>query len=291
MFTRDDELLNYMIERERIRLHRKAGQPWPWTDDPILREYRFTNIRREDDAVTIWITKNWKQPHEDDPHLWFAMMVARLLNLPESMEALGYPVPWQPERWVTVLKERAANGLKNFNPAYQVCLTNTPGNKAELFAKHVLTPIWTRRKEITQRLRGASLASAAAVFGTCPHFAGFMAGQVIHDLKWTPLLRKAPDWWDWAAPGPGSGPGMNRLLGRPAGTAADWKGREGTWLRELHALRHRLDPQLEAAGLPDLCAQNWQHNLCEANKLWRAQAGEGMPKQKFKRVDVGLFAE
>ena len=111
---RDAELLSYMKEREAIRLRRKAGKPPPWTKDPILRDYRFTNIRREDDAVTIWITNHWKKPNADDPHLWFSMMVARLINLPESMSALGYPVPWQPERWTEVLKDRQARGLSPY---------------------------------------------------------------------------------------------------------------------------------------------------------------------------------
>jgi hypothetical protein len=117
-----------------------------------------------------------------------------------------------------------------------------------------------------------------------------MSGQVIHDLKWTPVLRKAGDWWDWATPGPGSGPGMNRLLGHPPGKPAAWKGREREWLRHLHDLRHRLDPELEAAGLPELCAQNWQHNLCEADRLWAAQAGERMPKRRYLyRENYSLF--
>ena len=287
--NRDAELLAYMKERESIRERKESGEPPPWTDDPILQEYRFTNIRREHDAVTIWIRENWKRPHADDPYLWFALMVARLLNLPQSMAALSYPVPWNPERWTAVLHDREANGQTIFGSAYRIGTGSkeAPDGQIVFFRNNLLTPIWQRRKQITSELRGATLAEAAKVFMSCPGFAGFMAGQVIHDLKWTPILRKAKDWRTWATPGPGSGPGMNRLLYRPAGTAAAWKGREDAWLRLLHDLQRRLDPKLEAAGLPELCAQNLQHNLCEANKLWRAQSGEGMPKRRYKTPNSG----
>jgi hypothetical protein len=54
-----------------------------------------------------------------------------------------------------------------------------------------------------------------------------------------------------------------------------------------------MDPRLEAAGLPELCAQNWQNNLCEMDKWWRTRAGEGTPKQLFAptwKSSGGLFA-
>ena len=33
----------------------------------------------------------------DDRDLWFAMVIARFVNLPDTLAALGYPVPWDPE--------------------------------------------------------------------------------------------------------------------------------------------------------------------------------------------------
>ena len=48
-------LFYWVAERERIRVRKESGQPFPWTDDPILATYRFCNVRREDDRVTIWV--------------------------------------------------------------------------------------------------------------------------------------------------------------------------------------------------------------------------------------------
>src|SRR5215467_3109114 len=87
-------LMAFAKERYAIAQRRAAGQKPPWTEDPILRDYRFCNVYREDDKVTAWIRENWRIPHKDDPDLWFAMLVARLLNLPESLAVMGYPVPF-----------------------------------------------------------------------------------------------------------------------------------------------------------------------------------------------------
>src|SRR5215204_5436773 len=88
------QLYPFAKERYAIYLKRQAGMPPPWTEDPILRDYRFTSVYREDDRVTAWIREQWRNPHNDDPDLWFAMCVARLFNQPVTLAAIGYPVPF-----------------------------------------------------------------------------------------------------------------------------------------------------------------------------------------------------
>src|ERR1700730_3740631 len=41
-------------ERHSVFEKRLAGQQFPWTDDPILTEYIFCNVFREQDKVTRW---------------------------------------------------------------------------------------------------------------------------------------------------------------------------------------------------------------------------------------------
>ena len=57
-----DRLLYWVTERESIRIQRLQGKAPPWTDDPILRQYRFCNVRRMDDAVSQWLLTNWYTP-------------------------------------------------------------------------------------------------------------------------------------------------------------------------------------------------------------------------------------
>ena len=43
---------DWCIEREAIRVRREAGQPPPWSQDPVFQKGRFLNVFREDDKGT-----------------------------------------------------------------------------------------------------------------------------------------------------------------------------------------------------------------------------------------------
>src|SRR6185369_9375761 len=92
-----------------------------------LQAYRFCNVYREFDTVTQWIAKHWRDPHSGDPDLWFALCVARLVNWPGSLQAVGYPVPWSPARFKRVMTARKASGAKTFTSAYIINQAVTGG--------------------------------------------------------------------------------------------------------------------------------------------------------------------
>src|SRR5216683_6747046 len=45
----------FAAERQRMFERRVAGEPWPWTDDPILREFKFCNVYRAADRVSQYM--------------------------------------------------------------------------------------------------------------------------------------------------------------------------------------------------------------------------------------------
>src|SRR4051812_18417786 len=61
----------WINERHAIYLRRQAGQPFPWTTDAILQRYRFCNVFRELDTVTVWLRQNWREPFANHENLWF----------------------------------------------------------------------------------------------------------------------------------------------------------------------------------------------------------------------------
>jgi alpha-glutamyl/putrescinyl thymine pyrophosphorylase clade 1 len=120
-----ERLLYWIEEREKIRRTRAAGQCPPWTADKILREYRFTDVRREDDKVTRWILDRWIYPFADDPDLWFGAVIARFVNWPDTLDELGFPVPWDPQHFLDVMAARERRGAKRYGGAYMIHADNT----------------------------------------------------------------------------------------------------------------------------------------------------------------------
>ena len=69
------------------------------------------------------------------------MVVARLVNWHESLEKIGYPVPWCPEHFVSVLDDRMRRREKAFTGAYVTPAgQDFQGSKAEYLAAEVLGP-------------------------------------------------------------------------------------------------------------------------------------------------------
>lgn len=271
------ELLAYWInERERIHIRKEVHQqPPPWTDDPILRAYRFCNVSREDDRVTRWIAKYWREPHAKDPYLWHAMLIARYLNWPNTLAMLPYPEPWPDHAHEInrILLAREATGTKVFTGAYIVSTNGAKMSKV----RYVLKLFGYAWKHQGPRV-GSTLAHAHTNLMLINGVGSFMAAQIVADLKYTPFLKEATDWHTWAAPGPGSLRGLSRVRG--LGTGSKW--RKDAFVPELLQLRKELQPLVEPSTyklLHDL--QNLQNCLCEYDKFCRALYDQGRPKARY----------
>ncbi len=280
-----EQLMAFIAEREAIRLRRAVGtraavNPGEgkevWTKDPILAAYRFCNIRREDDRVTRWITENWRQPNKLDPDLWFAMVVARFINWPDTLADLGYPVPWRRLDFMGIMAERKASKKKLYTGAYMVRADREHADKAEYQAKVVFTPMWEARERLRPK-EGDTLNSYHMLLGQFHGLGSFMAAQIVADLKYVQPLLSATDWLTFAASGPGSRRGLNRVLAREVD--APWT--EEIWRSELGRLRDRMSPLFATAGIEMVHNQDLQNCLCEFDKYERVRLGEGRPRAKF----------
>lgn len=273
-------IVDFALERHSIYERRRAGQPWPWTDDPILREWRFTNCYRDLDTVTQWLRSNWYDRRADAPDLWFSAVVARHVNWPETLQELSYPIPWSAARFRRVLDARAERGEKVFTGAYMIKAGRVKGvRKTAALTLDVLTPIWEHRRDLRPR-PGEPLRDFHARLLTCYGLSDFMAGQVIADAKPYGALAGAEDWWTFAVPGPGSRRGLNRVFGRPV--SAPWRPDE--WQAGLAEVCAALNAAFRGRDWPRVSAQDAQNTLCEYDKYERVRLGEGQPRARYRRT-------
>lgn len=273
---RTDDLWAFIQERHNIYLRKQAGLPKPWTQDKILGSYRFCNMYRELDSVTQWVRKMWREPFHDDIDLWFAMVVARLINWPDTLGLIGYPVPYDPAQFTDVVHKQQDRGKKAFSGAYIVSTNGHSMDKADYLDRYVLRPLWENRDKIRPR-EGDSLESFFGRLNCYNGMGSFMTGQVIADTKYVGYLFNAPDWWAWAASGPGSRRGLNRVTSRPVD--ASWPG--GSWHKALSELKDAIDPLVAGVQWPEFHAQDLQNCLCEFDKYERTRLGEGKPRSSY----------
>lgn len=282
------ELVAFAKERQNVYVKKERGDLKPWTKDPILQTYRFANVFREQDKVTKWLATNWRNANAGDPNLWLTMTVARFLNNIPCMAALPAPLTWEGRertRILKILKDRKAAGEQVFGGAYMV--RSDPGCKID-YIDSVFKAMWKERK-LLQLLpwTGETLAGYYAKLHPFRGLGSFMAAQIVADLKncATPLA-SAPDWWDWAASGPGSRRGLSRVLLLPPqrGGSEDfmaWK--EDVWFDKFSMVRERCT--VKRATMSALHAQDFQGVLCEFDKYMRVKNGEGRPRSLYPGIE------
>lgn len=270
--------------------------------DPIFQNYRFCNVFRELDRVTQWIRYNIRRRYADHPNLWFMLAIARTINWPDTLQYLmEYEGAWPSyaadcDEFSSAGLGRAldtyqSGGNKVYTGAYMIRAESNPKaewyswTKQQYIARIVLGRLWEDREEWQSLLQpGRFNPDWPTMQGIWekfqqPRYIGwgpFMAYQVVVDLRHTRYLRDAPDIQTWAALGPGSRRGLNRLAGRPL----DYPLKQEEGLAEMLDL-HRNQDKWRAPWVPPIDLSDIQNALCETDKYLRVKNGEGKPRAKY----------
>jgi hypothetical protein len=277
-------LWDWIQERHRIYLSKAAGDAPPWTSDATMLKYRFCNVFRELDKVTVWLRENWREPYADSEHLWIAICLARQVNWPETLAEVGFPVNgFDPAAVWDRLEARKAKGEKVYTGAYMI---SAPAGqyagmaKPQYTAEVVVGSVWAARAEFHAMFAGGRQPTLEEVHSWLRQFRGwgdFMAYEVVTDLRHTRYLRNAPDINTWAVAGPGAIRGLHRLHGRPYKKSLTQK-RAGEEMCELLELSKTALPDF----VPPLELREIEHSLCETDKWLRVAAGEGRLRSKYQ---------
>ncbi len=279
-----EDILYWVDERDNIRQAKENGYPAPWTDDPILRKYRFCNVRRRDDRMTQWMIRNmYDHVAHGEEDLWFIAAIARYVNWPPSLTSLlvNGAIParaeeFDPHVFVAVMDDLKAQGLKCWGSAYMLYPGRETGsNKAETVAFRFLLPLANDAAKVREAMAKNRVESVVQELTKFYGWNTFLAGQVAADLTYYPMeLGEASDLYEWAPMGPGSQRGLNRLFGYKLNYA--WK--QGDFNAALRKIWVEIAEQLD---MENLTLHDVQNVMCELDKMWRVLAGEGAPRSIY----------
>lgn len=276
------DLAYWINERYDIKLRRDQGLPPPWTGDGVMQTVRWCNVHREDDAVTRWMRQNW---HYNGTHPVWWWVLGRMLNYIPTLEVLT-PDNWMSQRFgpaeiADVLKEGRRRGKKIFTSAYTISTCGKSMDKIDYVVDWVVARVKETEEldEKTGNTAWGSLKGAWEWMQQVDGLGSFLAAQVVADLKNTPghPLQDAPDWWGWAAPGPGSLRGLNWYFQhRPDGTITPrmFNSAISEAYEEVMPLVHDRVPRI---GM-----QDFQNCLCEFSKYMKVKNLNGHVRNKYR---------
>lgn len=289
MMAKTELLAQWIIERENMRLRKEGlqGPRWKYgySDDPNMGDIRYCNVHREDDKVTKWIAKNWRDFNAEHPNLTLAMVQARMINLPSTLEQLGFPYNVSDlDDQKKVMKEIKG---KKWTSAYTISTCGRRMGKEDYVFDHVLRQVADYGTPGDVHVLGFyGLWDSSPTFwnGTLDHahkllmnvdgLGSFLAAQVVADLKNTPghPLGGAPDWWDWSAHGPGSLRGLAAYYGAPV-TASMYHRAIAKAYSDVISIVEPIVGRLHM--------QDFQNCLCEFSKYMRARENRGFARNKY----------
>lgn len=310
------ELRTFIEERYTIHVRKDIkGHCPPWTSDPILMNYKFTNVFREDDRVSRnliqLVSKNTSLIYEEKVLNTFLL---RAWNNYHTFEAFGGP-------WRAQYIYNGAWLKDQVRPIYEKIMRKDPDRKwfsaaynqgglktsyksymdkngtisiednMPLRIFHIGCALYY--KDIFNRLNAAKNQNEAyEIIKELPGFASFMAYQIFVDLTYIDEFPFSEN--EFTVAGPGCKNGLNALF-------LDFDGM--TYEEALFFIRDNIDNLFNLLYISGDYKKPWkpeklfkdrpvndrklnimslENCFCELSKYHRTIAGTGRPKQKYK---------
>lgn len=313
------EFFRIFFERQEIWYKRNIlKQAPPWTDDPFLRDYKFTNAYRELDRASQFVIKNVMLDHELSlvDMLWKLIMF-RFYNQPSTftgestkIKAKVNLVNWNdfdPEKtWVETVKVREA-GANPWHTAYLMNLAFKKKPKGwekygrglfkdEAYVKTAFPEIHKDIPELASILKNADKPEEITHFmERWPAVSTFQSHEFYIDFCYAAKYWKQPimkfDQDDYTNVGPGCSLGLRLVL--PAFEPKEQK-------KGIYFLRDISEDYLKKFGdfkyiewdkknqkyrtvdKWNLNLHNMEFYLCEYSKYWKMVNNIGKQRSKYK---------
>jgi len=273
--------------RQAIFDRRWSGAPAPWTDDPILQQYKFCNTFRAADRVTQYLLSQViYHPHHQDlaPEDVFCRIVLfRLFSKPETWRVLDSPE--HPLTVATLDPEHHGNlltRLKKRQPIYTgAFILAPPASGSGSKHQHHLSLVkkMFAQGELGHQLgRARSLKQVVEALLAWPTIGPFLAYQIATDLNYSTFFQFSEN--DFTLPGPGALRGMRKVFLDPRERSPQNLVLDMVEEQETHFARL----ELEFNGLfgRRLHAIDCQGLFCEIDKYSRV----AFPELKSARVRI-----
>ncbi|KIJ28888.1 hypothetical protein M422DRAFT_189161, partial [Sphaerobolus stellatus SS14] len=278
--ARLDMFFKWMAERDRIRRKRAAGEPFPWTKDPIMQNTKFCNVFRIHDRGTQYLLNEViNKGDQDFREIAFRVILFKCFMRTETWEALCKglgPLKWSTfnlKRYGAVLGKAYESGPL-YTGAYQIPPPKLGYPKARSYMNHLRLVQMMMKDDVPgQLLKLKHLQDAYNLIQEYPGMGPFLSYQLILDLNNIPQLNFPEN--EWVSYGPGSLKCLQLIFVQSI-TGLEFEAMQYLYSsQDEHFARLGItDPPCVEAGKPGVGLVDIEHALCEASKYYH-KSGRG----------------
>lgn len=213
-----DTYWRFAAQRQDIFFRRLAGDAPPWTRDPVLLQYKFTNAYRASDRVSQYLIRNVIYSGDCSiDEVFFRTLLFKFFNKIETWELLLSRLgdisfrEYSFRRYDSILREAIEGGKRIYSAAY---IMPSGGKSAGSQRKHQMHLKLLERMmhdALPSRLSDAStMQKAFTLLRAYPTIGDFLAYQYVTDLNYSNITNFSE--MEFVVPGPGARDGIRKCF-------------------------------------------------------------------------------
>jgi hypothetical protein len=291
----------FAAERQAMFFRRARGEIRPWTDNPVLGVYKFTNAYRASDRVSQYLIRHviYRDDLPRSPReVFFRILLFKLFNKIETWELLEQAfgaITFEDYRFAhydVVLSRAMQTGQRIYSAAYIMPPGSQSFGRSAKHQNHLLLLESMMADRLPERMaQTPTMQGGFEKLRGYPTVGDFLAYQFITDINYSELTDFSE--MDFVVPGPGARDGLRKCFVDPGGLNEPELIRLVADLQEKEFERLGLDFQtLWGRRLQLIDCQNL---FCEVDKYARVahpsvlgRTGRVRIKQKFEATPEPL---
>ena len=287
-----DTFWRFAAKRQASFFGRIGGGPPPWTDDPIIEKYKFTNAYRACDRTSQFLIRNViYQGHQSSAEIFFRCILFKIFNrmstwalLTAALGEIAYST-FSPARCNEVLVEAKRRGTRIFSAAYIMPSRSGELNAPAKHRNYLALLMRMMAENLPIRVaESKSMGEAFQLLLNYPLIGNFLAYQFVTDINYSRVTDFSE--MEFVVPGPGARDGIRKCFS----TIGDFS--ESDIIRFVTERQHeefaRLGLDFQSLWGRPLQLIDCQNLFCEVGKYARLAHPEIMGvsdrtriKQKF----------
>jgi len=273
-----DEFWHFAAKRQNIFVNRQTQTLPPWTTDPILSQYKFTNVYRACDRVSQFLIREVIYKGSNDPkEVIFRILLFKMFNKIETWQmleaALGEitTTAFSLGAYAQILNRALEKGRRIYSAAYIMPAGAKSFNSARKHEAHLQLLEFMLRDKLTDKvLATKNLQALFEVLRSYPLIGDFLAYQYAIDINYSEVTHFSES--QFVAAGPGARSGLRKCFSNLDGVSDEYAIQLVTELQEEEFARRNI--AFDWLGGRRLQLIDIQNVFCEIDKYARVRFPE-----------------
>lgn len=210
----------FAVERQKIFFKKLENAPIPWTDDPILSTYKFTNAYRASDRVSQYLIRHviYQNDLPSSPEeVFFRIILFKIFNKIETWQLLQNKLgsiiyaEYSFDRYDRVLTDAIQSGQKIYSAAYIMPSGRTSFGHAAKHRNHLKLIEKMMVEDLPKKLADAkNMHQGFDLLREYPTIGDFLAYQFVTDVNYSEITDFSE--MEFVVPGPGALDGIRKCF-------------------------------------------------------------------------------